>query len=317
MLEVITAAISTSFQDGGRMGYQCFGLPASGPMDWIAHLTANLLVGNQSSSACIELGLSATRIKVHQSMLLAVTGSGYRVVVDDKRELPLWTACWVPAGSILDFQKAQTGNWAYLAVNGGYDLDPHLRSCSTYLRAGLGQPIKQGDLIEIKSAETTNNLAGSHLAAELIPQYKNDIEIRITPTSHMHYVETAAQQAFWDSSYAISLNSDRMGYRLVGYPIEILNSANLLSQGMVLGAVQVPPDGQPIIMMADHPTTGGYPQIAVVERVDLPYLAQAQPGSGRVRFVEGDINQSQKEFRQLIKALKSGIIKPDEDWMWL
>ena len=163
-----------------------------------------------------------------------------------------------------------------------------LGSASTYLRGGFGglegRALRAGDwLFSREEGSSRPELAGSRLANGMIPKYVQEIEVRVIPGPQDDWMGEAGMQVFTTSLYQLSASSDRMGYRLEGEPIP-RRKGDLLSEGMVFGSIQVPPDGQPIVMMADRPATGGYPKIATVIRADLPKLAQLRPGEGRVRF---------------------------------
>lgn len=317
MLEVITPAFIMTFQDGGRKGYQRYGVPTSGPMDWLAHHTANLLVANAPDATCLELGISSARLQMNADALIAVTGGGYKILLDGEAVMPLWTAIWVHRGVTIDLVKVPGGNWAYLAVAGAFKVDTHMGSQSTYARAGLGQKIKPGDHIDLQLASNAYRLAGKNLTSGLRPKYHTQIHMRAMVGPHIDRFTQAGLDAFWQSAYKITSSSDRMGLRLQGEPIQHQNTADIISQGMVLGAVQVPADGQPIIMMPDHPTSGGYAQIAVVARVDLPFLAQCEPGLGLVRFSKISIVEAQRDYRQFVASLEPGLRDIEEDWMLL
>lgn len=316
MLEITQVSYSMSYQDYGRIGYQRYGVPQSGPMDWAAHLTANLLVGNSPGSICIELGLSDASFEVCEDTIIALTGAGYRLFIDDIC-MPMWMSIFVSKGSRVTIEKTQGGNWAYLAIAGGIDVSMDLGSGSTYSRAGLGVTPKVGDIIKhIEKISYKKVHAGRTLPKNLIPHYGNQKNINAIEGLHLSRFKLNGMNAFWTEGYMISPMSDRMGIRLKGKPIPHEENADVISHGMVSGAVQVPSDGQPIIMMVDHPTTGGYTQIAVIPKAELPILAQIEIGS-IVYFKQQSIEEAQNEFSSKYRALQAGISQEEEDWQLL
>lgn len=316
-LRVQKAAALMTVQDGGRYGFQRFGLPESGPMDWWAFQAANLLVGNARSQAGIELGFSSAEISVETSGLIACCGAGYDLFVNGHK-MPLWMSIWVKAGDKLQFEKGSGGNWAYLGVTGGIQTPEWMGSRSAYLRAGLGKRIQDGDLLPlIEGGGNFRQLAGSTLEPQLRPAYTQHPRLRVILGPHDARFTSASITDFWSEAYAISERSDRMGYRLQGKPLVHHRGADLLSQGIVLGEIQVPADGQPIVMMPDHPTTGGYTSIGTVARVDLPLLAQAALSSAQIRFQPCSVSSAQDALAGVLDALDEGIESEEDEWQLL
>ncbi len=317
MLEIIQPAYQTSLQDVGRTGYQRYGVPVSGPMDWIAHLAANLLVGNPENEACLEIGLTDAGFRLHCDALIALTGAGYCLKVNG-RQMPTWTSIFMHKGAEIKIEKIEGGNWAYLSLAGGIDLPSSLGSKSRYARAGLGMDLKIGDILRLKHLnEDRFRIAGRTLETDLRPAYGVNKFIHATASPHAERFTSEGSTAFWHCAYTISADSDRMGLRLKGEPVSHQNGADIISQGMVLGAVQVPADGQPIVMMPDHPTTGGYTQIAVVTRTGLPLLAQGEPGMTRFNFEMQSVEDAQRDYVEMVKAIKLDINEDKEDWTQL
>ena len=317
MLEIFEPALIRSLQDAGRFGYQRYGVPVSGPMDWFAHQAANLLVNNNGGEACIELGLTSAVFKLTQDALIAVTGAGYSITVNQVLK-PLWTALWCSAGDVLSLSKCPGGNWAYLAVGGGFQTEIVLNSSSTYLKAGLGHNLMQGEKLALKVPRPNGyQLAGRFLPSAKRLTYKDEVVVRGLPGLHTSLFTSDGLQTFWNGTYTITSDSDRMGYRLQGQKITHTNGADIVSQGMVLGTVQVPASGQPIVMMPDHPTTGGYTQIATVIKADLPLIAQCSVGLGRVQFEQVTLEGSHQLYSDLLANLQNGIVDDLEDWMFL
>ncbi len=304
-----------SVQDLGRTGYARFGLPESGPMDWWAHRAANRLVGNSPKAACLEVGFTDAVVRLDEDALLTVCGAGYRVKVN-QRSIPLWVSFLARKGDRVRLEKVTGGNWVYLSAAGGLDTPEWLGSRSVNPRVGLGRQQGEGDLLPLKSFKSSlSSLAGSELPGKCRPEYQENPVIRAVPGPHADRFRPESLDVFWHSEYGLTSRSDRMGYRLAGEALDHLRGADLVSQGMVLGEIQVPGDGQPIVMMPDHPTTGGYTCIATVARCDLPLLAQAPLGAGRIRFVAVEPPEAQKLLRDAVHQVDTGIQFPEEDWL--
>lgn len=314
-LLVEQAALIMSVQDAGRFGFLRFGLPESGPMDWWAFRAANKLVNNPPDSAGLEIGFSNAVLRIEADAIISVCGAGYRIFLNEK-QLPLWMAFLARKGDRLLFEKCTGGSWVYLAVSGGIRSQVWMGSRSVYPKGGLGRLVQQGDRLPIdESAEDLMRLAGRSYSKSDQPVYSKDILVRVIPGPQYERFTSESKLVFWNQPFSVTNRSDRMGYRLAGTKLSRQRESELISQGIVHGQVQVPPDGHPIVMMPDHPTTGGYPSIGVICRVDLPLIAQAQPGLSSVRFKLISVKEAQK---QLINAM-SGIDRlenpEEEQWM--
>lgn len=306
-----------TIQDGGRQGYQRFGMPESGPMDWWAFRAANVLVGNQPGAACVEAGFSSAEFCVEQHSLMAACGAGYRLCVNH-REMPLWMAFIGRPGDCIRLEKVSGGNWAYLAVGGGFQSTVWMGSRSTYPAAGLGKLLTVGDRLPILARSGERVIcAGRSIPKSLQPPYASEPCIRVIFGPHQIRFLQSSRETFMADTYQVSTRSDRMGYRLEGPQLAHQDGADLVSQGMVLGAVQVPGDGQPIVMMPDHPTTGGYTCIATVAKVDLPLLAQTEPGRGALRFTPIAVNAAQSAWVQTVEILDSMDYFQEDLWTGL
>ena len=296
-------AVLMTIQDGGRQGYQRFGMPESGPMDWWAFRAANLLVGNLPGAACVEAGFSSTEFYVEKYSLLAACGAGYRLFVNH-RAMPLWMAFFGKPGDQIRLEKASGGNWVYLAVEGGFQSQTWMGSRSMYPAAGLGKLLTAGDQLPFSELFSERVIrAGRSIQKSLQPAYASQSRIRVIFGPHQTRFLQSSRETFLAGTYQVSTSSDRMGYRLKGPHLAHQDGADLVSQGMVLGAIQVPGDGNPIVMMPDHPTTGGYPCIATVARVDMPLLAQVEPGRGALHFCPIDVSAAQSAWVQMIQTL--------------
>jgi antagonist of KipI len=313
MLEILEAGGLVTIQDSGRRGWQKFGVPVSGAMDWFAHRAANLLVGNPSDAAALEIGFGDATIRALRDCIVAVTGAGF-VASTYAWTFPLWTSFVVRAGWKINIMKEGCGNWAYLAVAGGIDAAPALGSRSSYLRAGLGKKLEVADRLNIgKPSRSLEELAARTFSLKKIPAYSSSPVIEVIEGVQADWFTKDGLETFYNSEYAISPSSDRMGYRLDGASVARANDAELLSEGMTAGSIQIPASGLPIVMMADSPTTGGYPKIANVVTADLPLLAQVPFREGRIRFKMTTVEEAQARYRKMMRDLDDGIEDVEND----
>lgn len=293
-LRVLKPGLACTFQDLGRSGFQHLGVPANGVMDENAHRLANLLVGNGAEQATLEITLQGPELVFQAGTVIALAGADLAATLDGQPLEPL-RAVRVRSGAVLAFGKRVRGARAYLAVRNGYRLPTTLGSTSTYGRGAYGgfagRALRSGDVIGIASGFA--NPPRVLLPRESALLGYEDGPIRVVAGRQWALFEPAAQARFLSSAYRIENDSERMGYRLKGEPIELIEPANLLSEAVVFGTVQVPPDGQPIVLMADRQTTGGYPKIASVISVDLPRLAQKLPGE-EIRFEQVSLDRAQQ-----------------------
>jgi antagonist of KipI len=299
MLEVVDVSGPVTFQDSGRRGFASYGVPTSGPMDWFAYRAANILAGNPSNATVIEIGLGEAVFRAKRNCVLAVTGAGYEVS-NYVWTFPLWTSFFVRAGWIVHIKKKSGGNWAYLAAAGGFEVNPILGSCSTYLRGELGKVIHAGDLLQTgKPSNELLKLAAQNFPVEKYMAYSQSPIVEVIAGPQKDRFTEKGFQTFLNSEYTLSKSFDRMGYRLEGHVIAHSAGADLISEGMTMGSVQVPANGQPIVMMADAPTTGGYPKIANIVKSSLPLLAQCEAGLSKIRFKETPVEEAQEKYRKL------------------
>ena len=309
MLEVIEASGLVTFQDTGRHGYAGYGVPHSGPMDWFAHQAANSLAGNSPQAAVIEIGLGDAVFRAKQNCVLAVTGMGYEVL-NYVWTFPLWTSFFVRAGWTVQVKKTAGGNWAYLATAGGFEVKSVLGSSSAYLRGGIGTAVQAGDLLRAgKPSGELMKLAARNFPVGKYMPYSRSPVIEVIAGPQKSGFTDAGCRTFLNSEYTLGRSFDRMGYRLEGAPIAHRAGADLISEGMTAGSVQVPANGQPIVMMADSPTTGGYPKIANVVRTGLPLLAQCESGFGGIRFKEIGVEEAQTKFRRISGAVFGNAVR--------
>jgi biotin-dependent carboxylase-like uncharacterized protein len=284
MTELIihAAGPATTLQDLGRFGWQRYGVGPAGAMDTFALARANMLVGNPPGTAAIELALAGIRFEVAGAACrIAVQGAAMALRIDG-RLVDATRSISIDAGTIVEIATATRGLYGYLAVAGGFDLPPVLGSWSSHIRAGLGvfegRALRVGDHLPLKSAIVGDDLAGPPPPAE----DKGPFRVMLGPQDD-HFT-AAGIDTFLGEAFVISDQSDRMGLRLKGPRIEHGSKGfNIVSDGIATGAIQVPGAGEPLILLADRQTTGGYPKIATVISADIPRLAQTRPATA-VRF---------------------------------
>ncbi|MCF1594799.1 biotin-dependent carboxyltransferase family protein [Streptomyces muensis] len=279
-LSVVRAGALTTVQDLGRPGHAHLGVPRSGALDGPAAALVNRLVGNAPEAAVLETTLNGCALRPRSTVIVAVGGAPCHVTVDG-RPVAWGAPVRVPAGALLDVGTAVSGVRAYVAVSGGIAVEPVLGSRSTDLLSGLGPPpLTDGTVLPLGRSTWL------HARVDAAPQPAPPAELvlRVTPGPRDDWFTPAAVRAFTSRAYRVSAASNRIGLRTEGPALERAITRELPSEGVVLGSVQVPPDGRPVVFLADHPTTGGYPVIAVVRAADLPAAAQAVPGTP-VRFV--------------------------------
>lgn len=283
---VIKPGLLTTVQDRGRFGFRPFGLSPGGAMDPLAARVANQLAGNGPDAALLEMTLLGGTFRFQTKAYVAVCGAD---MCGRLNGVPVrnWSAFAVPAGGELTFGHALHGCRAYLAVRGGICLPPVLGSRATFLRAGIGgfggRALRVADLIPF--AKKSGAVPGSRfLPAHLVPDYPEEIRLRVMPGPQDDLFEPEGVRTFFSEVYTVTTRNDRMGYCLSGPAIRHRSGADIISDALCAGAVQVPGDGLPLVMTADHQTTGGYAKIGTVISPDLSRLVQARQGT-RVRFV--------------------------------
>lgn len=277
---VVRAGALTTVQDRGRPGHAHLGVPHSGALDAPAAALVNRLVGNPPGAALLETTLTGCALRPRCAVTVAVAGAPCAVSVDG-RPVPWCAPVDMPGGALLNVGAADSGVRTYVAVAGGIVVEPVLGSRSTDLLSGLGPPpLTDGTVLPLGRPH------GPHARVDVAPQPAppTELVLRVTPGPRADWFTPEAVRTFTSRPYRVSSASNRIGLRLDGPALTRARPGELPSEGTVLGAVQVPPDGRPVVFLADHPTTGGYPVIGVVRTADLPAAAQARPGTP-ARFV--------------------------------
>lgn len=283
---VIKPGMLTLLQDLGRFGVQHLGLASGGAADEQAFLWANRLLGNRPGAAALEICVGGLVLEVQVPTRLALTGADLQATLNGRALTP-WQTAWVAPGDRLQFVYPRSGLRAYLAVQGGFDVAPTLGSVSTVMREGVGgldgqgSPIRIGDVLPCPSQEA---LAKGGIAGEVrmrvpetfVPDYREPLTLRLIEPGEKSHFSADQYRQLYANEYRLSAQSDRMGVRLSGESLKP-DVAGILSEGTSFGSVQVPPDGQPIVLLKDRQTIGGYPKIGTVFALDAFALAQRQP----------------------------------------
>lgn len=300
-VEVVRAGMLTTVQDLGRRGHRASGVPLGGAADSFAARLVNALVGNPEDAAVLEFTLTGPELKFARDTVIALGGAKFG-------KFPLWQPMHAPAGATLKLGPVRRGCRGYLAIAGGFAVPPVLGSRSTYLRAELGgfegRALRDGDRLPV--SEVTRDVGGHwHIDERVLPAYGPTPEVRVVRGAQM----AEFGRGLFDGEFKVTPQSDRMGLRLHGPALTRSVSDDLLSTAVVPGTIQVPPDGQPIVLLADAQTIGGYPQAAHVISVDLPLLAQLRPGDA-VRFREitlGEAHQLALTRERALAMLREGL----------
>jgi antagonist of KipI len=311
IFEVIQPGAYTTVQDSGRFNYQQFGVPVCGVVDSFSYRVANALVGNDKGQAVLEATVFGPTLKVLQQGHIAVTGGNLTPHINNN-PLPMWQSIAIHPDDILQFKGVKSGCRAYIAVTGGIDVPLVMGSRSTYVAGKIGgmngRPLMAGD--RLKKGEEMAQPEG-HVPSELIPEYSDDIEIRVILGPQDNYFSDAIE-TFFASEFTVSTKADRMGYRLEGNAIMHKNGVDksIISEPSVPGGIQVPPDGQPIILLVEQ-TVGGYTKIATVISSDIGKVGQAKPGD-RICFRQVDIEKAhqivkeeEQRIEQITKSLRT------------
>jgi KipI family sensor histidine kinase inhibitor len=291
LIEVLRPGPLATVQDLGRTGLGHLGVPRSGAADAASLRLANRLVGNPEGAAGLELTLGRAVLRFRGEAWAAVTGAPTKITVSsgirgEPREVPHGQAFWVATGARVQVGAPAAGLRSYLAVAGGIDVPPVLGSRSADLRSGLGPaPLRPGDLLPV-GPHGEPQPGPPPGPAPAMPVAGQATEVRVVPGPRDDWFVPGALDVLCGADYAVTPASDRTGLRLEGPALPRARDDELPSEGVVTGALQVPPGGQPILLLADHPVTGGYPVIAVVAAADIGLAAQLRPG-GRLRFVRG------------------------------
>jgi biotin-dependent carboxylase-like uncharacterized protein len=309
MIHVLDPGPQTTVQDAGRRGQLRYGIPPSGPVDARSFTLANRLVGNPDGAAALEFTLIGPRLRAEAACAVAVTGADAPVTENDA-PAAAWTTLMLGAGDVLRVGPARAGVRGYVAVAGGVDVPAVLGSRATYLRGRLGglegRALRRDDVVRIGAAPPVRRRA---VRREAVPDWRAEPLLRVVLGPQADRFTEAGIAAFLGGAYEVLPQSDRMGARLRGPSIPHARGHDIISDGIALGAVQVPGDGQPIVLLVDRQSTGGYTKIATVCSFDIPRIGQAKPGQ-RVRFSAIDVREAQRLSRAA--ATDMATIEPEE-----
>jgi antagonist of KipI len=303
-LEIIKPGILTTVRDLGRFGFRSYGVNPTGVMDSFAARVANLLVGNDERAALLEAHFPAPEIRFRSNTILTVTGADFLPRLDGV-PIGTWKTCIVEAGCILSFKEKRAGARCYIAVSGGLNVPEWLASRSTNLAAAAGgfrgRKLAAGDIIETSGREP-GSFTPIAAARSMIPKYHDFPTVRITAGPEFERLDDRGKQALTDSTFIVSQRSDLMGFRLEGAILGLTGNSQFLSSATTAGTIQLPFSGEPVLLMSDHQTTGGYPRVGHVVTADIPLAGQLGPAD-RIAFHLVDI----AEAHRLLFALEHDI----------
>ena len=304
--EVLEPGMLALIQDSGRYGYQHIGATTGGPMDEFAFFWANRLLDNDLNAAQVEITFGRFSLLAQHDACIAITGADLGARIND-REIAPWRTHRISCGDRLDFTAPVSGLRAYLAVSGGFRPAMKLGSCATVSREGLGgldghgAKLAKGDRLEFDRAET---FVAALLPEPEIPDYRQHLSLGVIPGYQYRDFPAVQRMKFFSGDYQVSQNIDRMGYRLKGDAIHS-DLDGIVSEGIAYGAIQVPSDGQPIVLMKDRQTIGGYPKIGCLSALDAGLLSQRAPGTS-VSFYPSDVAEAEARRLLFNRRLKTG-----------
>lgn len=301
MIEILEGGFLSTVQDSGRYGYRKYGVPISGAMDLYALRVANILVGNYEGAAGIEVTSCGLKLRCTRDVLTAITGGDLSPRINSE-SIPMWTALWMRKGDILTFTCLRSGFRAYIAVKGGIDA-PFVMNSYSPLLSSIDAALKPGDKLTIGEKSAVRMVKLQPLSDQYVPECKDKKEVRVVLGPQNDYFTSEALEVFLNSEYVVKALSSRQGYRLEGPVLKHTRSADVDSEACWPGAIQVPGDRLPIILLADAQTTGGYPKIASVISADLDKIGQAKPGD-EISFERVSLSEARSLFLE-----KEGRIK--------
>lgn len=296
-LEILSPGLFTTVQDSGRYGYQSYGIPVSGAMDMYAYRMANYILGNSESDAVLEATISGPRILFHSSMLISLTGGDMSPSLNGET-VDMWRSIEIRPGDVLSFGELKSGARTYIAFSGGLDVPIAMGSRSTYTRGEIGgyfgRQLHEGDKLKVfRKTGIDGGSFSRRLNPLYIPEYSKEKQVRVVLGPQKEYFSERGIETFLSSEYRCTAQIDRMGYRLAGPEVESISGTDIVSDGIAFGAIQITNGGEPIIMMSDRQTVGGYAKIACVVWEDLSKIAQSKSGD-KIRFKGVGIEEVQR-----------------------
>lgn len=304
-LQVENVGPGVTVQDFGRIGFRKYGVPFSGALDKKSFMIANILVGNDVNSACIEVFQSSLTLRALKDVIIAITGAEIYATINGEK-ISTYQATILRKNDELFIQQFERGQVAYIAVSGGIEEPMLLGSRSYYLRADIGRALKSGALLtigKIRDESVFKDYPARKIPSKFKPVIEEEITLRVILGPHDEYLSSEIVEDFLVSTFVVTPYIDRMGFRLTKLEGEGYGgTGRLISCGTVPGAIQIPPDGNPIVLMADAQTTGGYPIIGTVILSDLDILAQAQPGT-KIKFEKISVKEAVEEYFNVIREV--------------
>ncbi len=300
------SGILATIQDLGRNGFRRFGINSNGAMDKTAVRLINILLGNAENEAVLEIHFPAPVLEFRENAIIAIGGADFGAKIDEK-PIENWRPIFARKRQILSFSKKNSGNRAYLSIKGGFQIEDWLNSKSTNLAAKIGGfeggKLKPGDRILFREKFEKRPVKFDYfISNSLIPEYKITPTIRMIVGAEFQNLTGSSEEIFQTEEFSISADSNRMGFRLSGKPLYLLDKIELVSSAVDFGTIQLLPGGQLIILMADHQTTGGYPRIGHIISADLPVLAQLG-ANDKIRFELISVKKAEKSLLNFEKEL--------------
>ena len=306
MIRILDAGPQTTVQDLGRTGQMRYGIPPSGPVDRFAFVLANRLVGNADTAAALECTLIGPRFEITAAGTIAVTGADMPVTVNGQR-VAGWRTIAVKAGDIVKLGPARTGVRSYVGVAGGLDVPLVLGSRSTYLRGRVGgvegRALRKGDELRLFPSRPVKP---RHVEPRAIPDYTGEPTVHAVLGPQADRFTAEGLEALFGGRYEVLPQSDRMGSRLRGPRIAHARGHDIVSDGIALGSIQVPGDGQPIVLLVDRQSTGGYTKAATICSCDIWRVGQARPGQS-LRFHQIGVDEAHRLLREADRSLKAAV----------
>lgn len=304
MIRVEKPGLSTSIQDLGRIGYQQFGMVVSGAMDSFALQVGNLLVGNERDAAGIEIVMMGPKLEFLQDTFISICGADLSPKLNGE-EVPMWSSLRVKRGDSLTFGQPKNGVYSYVTVAGGITTPVVMGSRSTYAKAEIGglegRFLQKDDILT--AGKKKGNFFRKRLVDSVIPSYTDKGKIRVILGPDDHEFSPESIETFLSESFEVTKQTDRMGTRLQGPKLEHIKGADIISDSIFPGTIQVPANGQPIILLAERQTTGGYTRIATVISVDIARVAQNLPGK-KLQFEAVTVEKAQQLYVEREKLLR-------------
>jgi antagonist of KipI len=321
-IEVLKPGLLTAPQDRGRSGYAHLGVGHAGAFDLPALRLANALAGNPPDACGLEITMLGPTLKFRTDAWIALTGAPVAVHVDEQ-PVSMWAPLVVRSGSVLTFGAMGRGCRAYFAVHGGLDLEPVLGSRSLDVNAALGplgRPLRSGDILKVQMGSASffgQRCGASGLAGKNEPDpvskwtidprawfdADQELPLRLLPGTHTHLLDAKSRASLYTQTFRIATDSNRVGCRLEGEPLELSEPVEMVSEACVAGTLQLPPSGQPIALGVEHPVSGGYPRIGQIAAADLPRLAQRRPGDA-LRFAPCSLEEAQRALQDRERQLR-------------